>query len=251
VVGTQLRGRDRDIEALTDFLRDSGPGLVLTGPAGVGKTKLAREATRLAGDLDVAVVWVQASASSHEIPFGAMAPYLPAIDTTLEMLPMLMHAAAALRALAGDRKLLLVLDDAPLIDNASALLMSQLVAAGDASVLVTQRSGAALPEPIEGLRLPRRELAALDLEATTAIAEDLAGGAVADLLVTLAIPTTLPPERLLRVAGWCAAAPAVVAAALFATGSPVLGAVAFVVSAISLSAIAPASADRQRGHSSI
>jgi len=170
-----LHGRSHDLAAVTAFIRTHEPGLVLTGVAGVGKTKLAREATRVAVEHDVAVVWVQATASAREIPFGAMAPYLPAVDATLDMLPMLMHAGAALRVLAGGRNLLLVLDDAPLIDNASALLVSQLVAAGDASVLITQRSGAALPEPLAGLRLPRRELGTLDLDATAAVAEELTG----------------------------------------------------------------------------
>lgn len=70
----------------------------------------------------------------------------------------------------------------------------------------------------------------------------LALGAVGDLLITVAIPTSLPPERLLRIAAWCSAAPAAVAAVLFSTGNDALICVAFVVSAMSLSAIAPASA---------
>ena len=180
MVGTsRLHGRDGDIAALTEFVLGADLGLVLTGAAGVGKTTLAREATRLAAEHDIAVVWVQATASARDIPFGAMAPYLPAVDETLDMLPMLVHAAAALRALAAGRKLLLVLDDAPLIDNGSALLVSQMVAAGDARVLVTQRSGATLPESIAALRLLRRELNTLDLDATAAVAEELAGGPVA------------------------------------------------------------------------
>ena len=69
----------------------------------------------------------------------------------------------------------------------------------------------------------------------------LAAGAVADLVLTVSISSTQKPERLVRVAAWCAAAPAAVAAVLFSTGVPALGAVGFVVSAMSLAAIAPAS----------
>ena len=69
----------------------------------------------------------------------------------------------------------------------------------------------------------------------------LAAGAIADLVLTVSISSTQKPERLVQVAAWCAAAPAAVAAVLFSTGVPALGAVGFVVSAMSLAAIAPAS----------
>lgn len=70
----------------------------------------------------------------------------------------------------------------------------------------------------------------------------LAAGALLDLLLTVAIPTTLPPEQLLRVAAWCSMAPAALAAVLFSTGRSDFVAIGFVVSAMSLTAIAPASA---------
>ena len=70
----------------------------------------------------------------------------------------------------------------------------------------------------------------------------LAAGAALDLVLTVVISTSQPPEQLVRIAAWCAAAPAAVAALLFSTGNPALAAVGFVVSAMSLTAIAPASA---------
>src|SRR3954452_8787424 len=70
----------------------------------------------------------------------------------------------------------------------------------------------------------------------------LAGGAALDLLLTVAIRCTLPPEQLLRIAAWCSAAPAALAVVLFSTGNPVLSAAGFVVASMSLTAIAPASA---------
>ena len=70
----------------------------------------------------------------------------------------------------------------------------------------------------------------------------LAGGAALDLLLTVAIRCTLPPEQLLRIAAWCSAGPAAIAVLLFSTGNPVLSAAGFVVSSMTLTAIAPASA---------
>ncbi|HET7529632.1 MAG TPA: MFS transporter [Mycobacteriales bacterium] len=70
----------------------------------------------------------------------------------------------------------------------------------------------------------------------------LALGAAGDLVVTVAIPTRFRPERLLRIAALCAAAPAAVAILLLSSGSAALVGAGFVVSALSLAAIAPASA---------
>ena len=70
----------------------------------------------------------------------------------------------------------------------------------------------------------------------------LAAGAAADLVLTVAISTNQAPDQLVRIAAWCSAAPAGVAVVLFSTGVPSLAALAFVVSAMSLTAIAPASA---------
>ena len=70
----------------------------------------------------------------------------------------------------------------------------------------------------------------------------LTGGAAADLLLTIVVSSNRSPESLLRIAAWCAAAPAAVAVVLFSTGVASLGALGFVVSALALTAIAPASA---------
>ena len=70
----------------------------------------------------------------------------------------------------------------------------------------------------------------------------LASGAALDLVLTVVISTKQTPEQLVRVAAWCAAAPAAVATVLFSTGMATLGAAGFVISAMSLTAIAPASA---------
>jgi MFS family permease len=70
----------------------------------------------------------------------------------------------------------------------------------------------------------------------------LAAGAALDLLLTVVISTNQTPEQLVRIAAWCATAPAAVAALLFSTGIAPLAAAGFVISAMSLTAIAPASA---------
>ena len=148
-------------------------------PPGSARARLAREVARVAAARDVAVAWVQATATSNEIPFAAIAPYLPPLEPPFDVLPMLVTARRAIAGLASGRRLLLIVDDTPLLDGASALVIAQAITTGDAVALLTQRDGSALPDPIARLRLPRRELVALDFEAASAVIEQLAGGHVA------------------------------------------------------------------------
>jgi DNA-binding NarL/FixJ family response regulator len=175
----QLYSRADDLAAAEEVVAGKMSGLVLTGAAGIGKTRLAREVARMAAARDVAVAWVQATATSNEIPFGAMAPFLPPLVSPFDVLPMLVAARRAIADLAAGRRLLLIVDDAPLLDEPSALVIAQAVATADAVMLATQRAGSPLPEPIARLRLPRRELVPLGFEAASAIIEELAGGRVA------------------------------------------------------------------------
>jgi DNA-binding CsgD family transcriptional regulator len=173
-----LYARADDLSAAVEVVDGRVQGLVLTGAAGIGKTRLAREVARLAAARDVAVAWVQATTTSNEIPFAALAPYLPPLAPPFDVLPILVTARRAIAELASGRRLLLIVDDAPLLDGASALLVAQAITTGDAAAVLTQRAGVPLPDPIARLRLPRRELAPLGFEPASALIEQLAGGPV-------------------------------------------------------------------------
>ena len=88
----------------------------------------------------------------------------------------------ALEQRADGRPIVLLVDDAHLLDDASALLVHQLAAAGVVQVIATQRTGALAPEPIVRLvhdRLVERlELEPLGRDGTVALAELIAGEAL-------------------------------------------------------------------------
>jgi len=102
-----LTGRESELTWAIKALRTDG-GVVLSGPAGVGRSRLAREILRDAGRCGRSGLWVGATAAARGIPFGAFAVLLGGSDGSAEVRS-LAHAAAALR----EEVEVLVVDDAP------------------------------------------------------------------------------------------------------------------------------------------
>jgi DNA-binding CsgD family transcriptional regulator len=133
-------------------------GCVIAGVAGVGKSRLAAEAAMSHGAPVVRVVATTAAAS---IPFGAFGHLLASVETTaVGAIPAYVEALG--RHASAERPTLLV-DDAHLLDEASAALVLTVRESEAARVLVTLRRGEAAPDAITALWKERR-LARLDLE---------------------------------------------------------------------------------------
>src|SRR5581483_7680651 len=78
-----LTGRAEELQWLGALLRaGTAAGVVISGPAGVGKTRLANEGLRLAEALGYPVASVTATRAGRDLPFGALAPMLPATEDT-------------------------------------------------------------------------------------------------------------------------------------------------------------------------
>jgi len=67
-----LTGREEEFR-LVNAAVTGHIGIVLAGPTGVGKTRLAREAATAAESRGSLVHWVGATPSARTIPFGAFA----------------------------------------------------------------------------------------------------------------------------------------------------------------------------------
>jgi DNA-binding CsgD family transcriptional regulator len=134
-------------------------GIVVAGEAGVGKTRLALEALDQADPRRFAIKGAVATRATRSIPLGALAQLLPADLPTANLL------RAAMEALVGvgdERRLVLAIDDAQLLDDVSAALLHQVVRSGAAFVQLTLRSGERAPDPITAL-WKERILERLDL----------------------------------------------------------------------------------------
>lgn len=143
-------------------------GRLLRGPTGVGTTRLLAEITAAATSAGRPSLVLVASESLASVPLGVFLSVVPTAPTEAAAAevstgqtaalavrsldaPPLVLAAAAIRAEIVDRGIrLLVVDDAHLLDAASAGLIHQLALSGVA-VFAAVRHGALLPDAIAAL----------------------------------------------------------------------------------------------------
>lgn len=93
-----------------------------------------------------------ASRSAASIPFGPLAPLLPTEHVLLDTpAGANRRAARAIRDLGGGAPVLLVVDDAHTLDDASAALVRELVLEGAVWVVLTVRDGEPLPAAVHDL----------------------------------------------------------------------------------------------------
>ncbi|WP_399892994.1 LuxR C-terminal-related transcriptional regulator [Streptomyces sp. BBFR51] len=163
-------GRADELELVRRSVTAGRPGLVVTGPAGSGKTRLVTQAVRGTDCARAA-----GTPESRDIPFAAFAHLLPETVT--------LHRAVQL--LSGVR--LLLVDDAHLLDGASAALVHQLAVHGRTRLLVVATDGVPVPGAVSrlwsGELLPRLALEPLPHEETAELLTEGAGTGLEPLTV--------------------------------------------------------------------
>jgi DNA-binding CsgD family transcriptional regulator len=178
-----LTGRGEELEFIARATATSGDrpsGIVLSGVAGVGKTRLATEAVARCGPRTARRRWIVATASARGVPLGAFAD----IATNFGPDPLL-RVREVINGLIGDNSnqtIIVGVDDAHLLDDLSAFAVHQLVTRRLATVILTIRSGERPPEAITAIwknnHLQRFELQPLSQEGTAHLLERVLGGTV-------------------------------------------------------------------------
>ncbi len=121
-------GREAELARMKAALRGDAVGVVLAGQFGIGKSKLAQAFVDWAESNRYATQWALATRSTATVPFGALA----SVDTSLD-------------------NLVLRVDDAHLLDEASAELLYELAMGHTAFVVLTVQRGVPAPDMVTKL----------------------------------------------------------------------------------------------------
>ncbi|HEV2361282.1 MAG TPA: ATP-binding protein, partial [Acidimicrobiales bacterium] len=156
---------------------------VVSGPAGVGKSRLASAAASDAAADGWATVAIRGSAGLSGVPLGSLRTVL-GITGPNELAELTAAVEGALLGLRSRKGLVVLADDCQQFDDATAGLLHQLVAGGSIVVIATARSGTQLPQAIvdlwkDGLA-ERLELQNLSRLETTQLLTRFLGGNVQD-----------------------------------------------------------------------
>lgn len=146
-----LSGRVIELEAFAKGLAlPTCCAVVLYGQAGVGKTSLGEAFLARAEEEGHPTGRVLASVAAATMPLVALAPVLPA-DADASTAPgALFETVRRAMAALGEAKPVLLVDDAHNLDLSSAVLLTQLIAAGAVMVVATIRDGETLPDVVAG-----------------------------------------------------------------------------------------------------
>lgn len=176
----RLTGRAEELRFIDAATRRTAGarGVVLAGSAGVGKTRLAREALARAAQRGAAVRWVVATSSAKALPLGV---FLDLLDSGRgDPAQLVRRASDKLLADAGRAGVVIGVDDAHLLDDLSAMVVHQLALRSAATVVLTIRSGEPAPDALTALwkdgQLDRLEVQPLSEPETAALLEAVLGG---------------------------------------------------------------------------
>jgi DNA-binding NarL/FixJ family response regulator len=178
-----LIGRKAECAAITRALEGTGArSVVIVGPPGVGRTRLAREALRLAEGRGHRTRWAAATEASALVPLGALAHILPPVDAVSDALVLMQRTVRALAAGEAERPAILAVDDVHLLDRLSISLLYQLAASGAVSLVLTVRTGHGFTDPVaplwkDGLAT-RLELQPLSRKDADLLVDQVLGGEV-------------------------------------------------------------------------
>jgi DNA-binding NarL/FixJ family response regulator len=150
--------------------------------AGVGKSRLAREAQAAAERDGAFASWVQGTRSAAALPLGAVAELVPERARSDDLVSLLVGCGEELAARAAGRPVMLGVDDAQLLDPVSAALVLHLATSSMAFVLATVRAGEPCPDAIVSLwkddAARRLDLLELSGEDARALVETVLGDPV-------------------------------------------------------------------------
>ena len=167
-----LTGRSEEMRAIeAAILTSDVPGIVICGAAGVGKSRIAREALSASASKGYESRWAVGTTAARTIPLGAFAAWAQSgVNNTVQ----LMHGVIeSLTAAPEGTPVVIAVDDVHLLDDLSTFVVEQIVQRNAAKVVLTVRDGEPIPAAVQeiwrGGELDRLDLAPLSLDETTTL----------------------------------------------------------------------------------
>src|ERR1700692_2789442 len=131
-----LIGRSEEMRAIQAAISASDvSGIVVYGAAGVGKSRIAREALSAAESQGCERRWVVGTSSARAIPLGAFTAWVPSGVT--DTVQLLRGVIESLTAASSGASVVVCVDDVHLLDDLSIFVVHQIVERGAAKVILT------------------------------------------------------------------------------------------------------------------
>ncbi len=155
-------------------------GIVVRGAAGVGKSRVAREAVSAAAGRGLVSRWAVGTSSAQAIPLGAFTEWAHAGVT--DTVQLLRGVIESLTAAPSGSAVVVGVDDVHLLDDLSTFVVHQIVQQGAAKVVLTVRDDEPIPVAVQEIwkagQFDRLALQPLSLDETAKLLSATLGGTV-------------------------------------------------------------------------
>jgi DNA-binding CsgD family transcriptional regulator len=176
-----LTGRSDEMRAIeAAILATDASGIVICGAAGVGKSRIAREALSAAASRGYESRWAVGTTAARTVPLGAFTAWAQSgVTDTVQ----LVHGVIeSLTAGPAGTPVVVAVDDVHLLDDLSTFVVEQIVQRGAAKLVLTVRDGEPIPAAVQeiwrGGEFERLDLAPLSLDETTTLLSATLGASV-------------------------------------------------------------------------
>jgi DNA-binding CsgD family transcriptional regulator len=184
-----LTGRSDEMRAIEAAIADPDvSGIVVCGAAGVGKSRIAREALSAAVLRGCEGRWAVGTSSARTLPLGAFTAWEQSGVT--DTVQLVRGVIESLTAAPTGTTVVVGVDDVHLLDDLSTFVVQQIVQRGAAKLVLTARDGEPIPAAVQeiwrGGQFDRLDLQPLSLdEATTLLSATLGGSVDSDAAARL------------------------------------------------------------------
>jgi DNA-binding CsgD family transcriptional regulator len=176
-----LTGRSEEMRAIeAAILASDVSGIVVRGAAGVGKSRIAREALSAAVSRGCEGRWAVGTSAARSLPLGAFTAW--AQSGVTDTVALVRGVIDSLTIAPAGTTVVVGVDDVHLLDDLSAFVVQQIVQRGAAKVVLTVRDGEPIPAAVQEIwrdsQFDRLDLQPLSLDETATLLSATLGGSV-------------------------------------------------------------------------